>query len=170
MPQVQIAGSFVGCLQVGRDALPVEGGVVGLEQGGADALALLVRADGEDGQMVMQSAGEVVAGECVRGEKTMPLAHPGDPSGSPGRRKGTRVSVENADAAPAAEGAATTRAGRTRGPAFPSLCADAFMAAPQRRPGSWYPGARMRFGDGGCRRPVRDRDTGWRRIYGVPAR
>jgi hypothetical protein len=24
--------------------------------------------------------------------------------------------------------------------------------------------ARMRFGDRGCRRPVRDRDTGWRRI------
>ena len=57
-------------------------------------------------------------------------------SGSPGRRKGTRVSVENADAAPAAEGAGMMRAGRTRGPAFPSLCADAFMAAPQRRPGS----------------------------------
>ena len=72
----------------------------------------------------------------ITGEKATPLAHPGDPSGSPGRRKGTRVSVENADAAPAAEGAATTRAGRTRGPAFPSLCADASMAAPQRRPGS----------------------------------
>ena len=51
------------------------------------------------------------------------------------------------------------------GPAFPSLCADVSMAAPQRRPGSRYPGARMRFGDGGCRGPVRGRDTGWRRIW-----
>ena len=34
------------------------------------------------------------------------------------------------------QGAATTRTGRTRGPAFPSPCADASMAAPQRRPGS----------------------------------
>jgi len=39
------------------------------------------------------------------------------------------------------------------------------MAAPWRRPGSWYPGARMRFGDGGCRGPVRDRETGRRRIW-----
>jgi hypothetical protein len=31
--------------------------VVGLQQGGADALALLIRADGEDGQMMMEDAG-----------------------------------------------------------------------------------------------------------------
>ena len=34
------------------------------------------------------------------------------------------------------QGAATTRTGRTRGPAFPSPCAGASMAAPKRRPGS----------------------------------
>ena len=41
-----------------------------------------------------------------------------------------------ADATLAAEGAGMMRSDRTRGPAFPSLCADAFMAAPRRRPGS----------------------------------
>jgi len=58
-----------------------------------------------------RSVSTAVAG--VHDEKAT-LAHPGDPPGSPGRRKGTRVSVENTDATPAAEGAATTRVGRTR--------------------------------------------------------
>ena len=63
VPQVEATGPLVGCLQVGRDALPVEGGVVSLQQGGADALALGIRLDGEDGQMVVQDAGRVVTVE-----------------------------------------------------------------------------------------------------------
>ena len=39
----------------------VEDGVVGAQQRGAGALALPVRADGEDGQVVVRDAGRVVA-------------------------------------------------------------------------------------------------------------
>ena len=35
-------------------------GVVGVQQRGADALALQVRADGEDGQVVVRDTGQVV--------------------------------------------------------------------------------------------------------------
>ena len=60
MAQVDATGALVGCLQVGHDAFGVEDGVVGVQQRGAGALTLPVRADGEDGQVVVFDAGQVV--------------------------------------------------------------------------------------------------------------
>jgi hypothetical protein len=73
--QVDAAGALVGCLQVGRRALLVEDRVMGVEQGGAGALALPVGAHGEDGQVVVRQAGQVV-GVQLRVEDGEPLRPP----------------------------------------------------------------------------------------------
>ena len=54
--QVDAADAGVRCLQVGDDAVLVEDLVVGVQQRGAGALVLQVRADGEDGQVRVYEA------------------------------------------------------------------------------------------------------------------
>src|SRR5712691_2441327 len=58
---VEAAGPLAGCFEVGGDALPVQGGVVGGQEGGAGAVALPAGADGEDGQVVVRGAGQVMS-------------------------------------------------------------------------------------------------------------
>lgn len=58
--KVQAAGALVGGFQVGRDALVLKVGVAGVQQRGAGALALAVRADRQDGQVVMEDSRRVV--------------------------------------------------------------------------------------------------------------
>ena len=58
--QVDAAGVFAGCFQVGHDVFLVQGRVVGVQQRGADAAALAAGADGEDGEVVVFGAGQVV--------------------------------------------------------------------------------------------------------------
>ena len=58
--EVEAAGAFVGRLQVARDALVVQDGVMCSQQRGADAPPLPVRLDRQDGQVVVEYACRMV--------------------------------------------------------------------------------------------------------------
>jgi hypothetical protein len=78
--RVDAAGPLVGCFQVAHNALPVKDGVAGVQQRGADTLALPVRADGKDGQVVVLGTGQMAGMEFpVEGDEP-----PGPPAGDPG--------------------------------------------------------------------------------------
>jgi hypothetical protein len=78
--EVEAAGAFVRRLQVGRYALALEYGVMSVQQRGADALALPFRPDREDGQVVMESTGRVVAVQCLIESQEIAEVRAGDGS------------------------------------------------------------------------------------------
>jgi hypothetical protein len=76
--EVEAAGALVGGFQVGGDALVLKCGVAGVQQCGACALPLPVRADSQDGQVVVEDSGRVVPVELlVEGQE--PVQSPGRP-------------------------------------------------------------------------------------------
>ena len=107
--QVELAGAQVGGFQVGgRAGVAVEHLVVGAQQRAADALALPVRPDGEDGQVVVGGAGRVVPVErCVEGQEPAGpgAGRGGEPVGVAGGRPGGAVGRRGATAPTAARSA-----------------------------------------------------------------
>lgn len=60
MQLVQVAGAAAGGFEVGGDAVVVEVVVAGVQQCGADAVALAAGSNGEDREVLVRRAGRVV--------------------------------------------------------------------------------------------------------------